>query len=62
MKIRMRQINLYKIEPSPRAILTVEWADALYAVAYGLAYFAVDKFCDSDFAERVEFKEIKSRE
>ena len=24
MKIRMKQINLYKIEPLPRAILTVE--------------------------------------
>ena len=58
----MGQINLYKIESSPKAILTVEGADDFYAVAYGLAYFVVDKFCDSDFARRVEFKEIKSKD
>lgn len=49
---------------SPRAVLVIENADEMYAVTYGLSYFAVDKFCDMefafDFARRKEFKQIKT--
>lgn len=42
----------------------IENADEMYAVTYGLSYFAVDKFCDMefafDFARRKEFKQIKT--
>lgn len=49
---------------SPRAVLVIENAEEMYAVTYGLSYFAVDKFCDVefafDFARRKEFKQIKT--
>lgn len=49
---------------SPRAVLVIENAKEMYAVTYGLSYFAVDKFCDIefafDFARRKEFKQIKT--
>lgn len=49
---------------SPRAVLVIENVDGMYAVTYGLSYFAVDKFCDIefafDFARRKEFKQIKT--
>lgn len=36
----------------------------MYAVTYGLSYFAVDKYCDIDFAfefaRRIKFKQIKT--
>ena len=47
-----------------RAILTIEIKDILYAVTYGMAFFAVDKYCDTnfafDFARRIKFKQIKT--
>ena len=55
-----------KIETSasPRAVLVIENSEKIYAVTYGLSYFAVDKFCDVefafDFARRKEFKQIKT--
>lgn len=49
---------------SPRAVLVIENANEMYAVTYGLSFFAVDKFCDIefafDFARRKEFKQIKT--
>lgn len=49
---------------SPRAVLIIENSEKMYAVTYGLSYFAVDKFCDVefafDFARRKEFKQIKT--
>lgn len=55
-----------KLEPqaSPRAALVIECETEMYAVTYGLSYFAVDKFCDVDFAfdfaRRKEYKQIKT--
>lgn len=47
-----------------KAILVIEKEDDLYAVTYGMAYFAVDKYCDTsfafDFARRVKFKQVKT--
>ncbi len=47
-----------------RAILVIEIKDIMYAVTYGMAFFAVDKYCDTkfafDFARRVKFKQIKT--
>lgn len=49
---------------SPRAVLVIESVDATYAVTYGFSYFAVDKYCDIDFAfdfaRRIVFKQIKT--
>ena len=57
----------YEIEDtvaSPRAVLVIESIAATYAVTYGLSYFAVDKYCDIDFAfdfaRRIDFKQIKT--
>lgn len=57
----------YEIEEtvaSPRAVLVIESIAATYAVTYGLSYFAVDKYCDIDFAfdfaRRIDFKQIKT--
>lgn len=57
----------YEIEGtagSPRAVLVIESVDATYAVTYGFSYFAVDKYCDIDFAfdfaRRIVFKQIKT--
>ncbi len=57
----------YKIEEtvaSPKAVLVIESIAATYAVTYGLSYFAVDKYCDIDFAfdfaRRIDFKQIKT--
>lgn len=51
-------------EGSPRAILVIENELDMYAVTYGLSYFAVDKYCDIDFAfefaRRIKFKQIKT--
>lgn len=47
-----------------RAILVIQIGEELYAVTYGMAYFVVDKYCDTqfafDFARRVKFKQIKT--
>lgn len=47
-----------------KAILVIEREDVLYAVTFGMAYFAVDKYCDTtfafDFARRVKFKQVKT--
>ena len=49
---------------APRAILVIENRGITYAVTYGFSYFAVDKYCDIDFAfdfaRRVVFKQIKT--
>lgn len=49
---------------SPRAVLVIEGKGVMYAVTYGLSYFAVDKYCDIDFAfdfaRRIAFKQIKT--
>ncbi len=57
----------YEIEgvmASPRAVLVIEGGTVTYAVTYGLSYFAVDKYCDIDFAfdfaRRISFKQIKT--
>lgn len=57
----------YKIEGTaglPRAVLVIESVDTTYAITYGLSYFAVDKYCDIDFAfdfaRRIVFKQIKT--
>lgn len=57
----------YEIEgivASPRAVLVIESEDTMYAATYGLSYFAVDKYCDLDFAfefaRRIFFKQIKT--
>lgn len=57
----------YEIEgtvASPRAVLVIEGVNTMYAVTYGLSYFAVDKYCDLDFAfdfaRRIDFKQIKT--
>ena len=51
-------------QATPRAVLVIESGTEMYAVTYGLSYFAVDKFCDIefafDFARRKEFKQIKT--
>lgn len=49
---------------SPRAVLVIESEAGIYAVTYGLSYFVVDKYCDTnfafDFARRIKFKQIKT--
>ncbi|RGZ75196.1 DUF6119 family protein [Agathobacter rectalis] len=49
---------------SVRAILVIKIENVMYAVTFGMAYFAVDKFCDTkfafDFARRIRFKQIKT--
>ena len=47
-----------------RAVLVIEIKEITYAVTYGMAFFAVDKYCDTqfafDFARRINFKQIKT--
>lgn len=54
-----------QITPAPKAVILVEREDeSVYAVTFGNAFFAVDKFCDRnfgfDFARRLNYKEIKT--
>jgi len=57
-------LNNLDITPSPKAVLTVEKDDTIYAVTFGHAFFLVDKFCDRDFgfnfARKIRYKEIKT--
>lgn len=62
-------LDEYNHEPlrtvsSPKAVVVVENSGYMYALTYGMSYFAVDKFCDTDFAfdfaRRISFKEIKT--
>ena len=47
-----------------KAILVIKSKNSMYAVTYGTAFFAVDKYCNTkfafDFARRIEFKQIKT--
>lgn len=47
-----------------RAILVIKIEKIMYAVTYGMAYFAVDRYCDTrfafDFARRINFNQIKT--
>lgn len=47
-----------------KAILVIEQGEDLYAATYGMAYYIVDKYCDTtfafDFARRIKFKQIKT--
>lgn len=47
-----------------RAILVIKMEEIVYAVTYGMSFFAVDKYCDTkfafDFARRIKFKQIKT--
>lgn len=52
------------VKTQPKAVLTIECDDDLYAVTFGSAFFLVDKFCDKnfafEFARRVKYVEIKT--
>lgn len=47
-----------------KAIVVIKRGEDLYVAVYGMAYFYVDKYCDTsfafDFARRVKFKQIKT--
>lgn len=47
-----------------KAVLVIQREDTIYAATYGMAYFSVDKYCDTsfafDFARRVKFKQVKT--
>lgn len=49
---------------SVRSILVIENIENMYAIAYGMSYFIIDKYCDIDFAfdfaKRIEFSQIKT--
>lgn len=49
---------------SLRAILVIENMEDMYAIAYGVSYFIIDKYCDIDFAfdfaKRIKFSQIKT--
>lgn len=49
---------------SLRAILVIENIEDMYAIAYGVSYFIIDKYCDIDyafdFAKRIKFSQIKT--
>lgn len=53
-----------KAMPSPKAVLTIEHDNLVYAITFGYAYFIIDKFCDKDFgfafARKIKYKEIKT--
>ncbi len=52
------------VKTQPKAVLTIEYDDEMYAVTFGSAFFLVDKFCDKnfafEFARRVRYVEIKT--
>ncbi|WP_339173777.1 DUF6119 family protein [Solibacillus sp. FSL R5-0691] len=52
------------IRTQPKAVLTIEYDDEIYAVTFGSAFFLVDKYCDKsfafDFARKVRYQEIKT--
>ncbi len=52
------------ITSPPRALLIIEDEECTYVLTYGLSYFAVDKYCDVnfafEFARRIKFKQIKT--
>lgn len=56
--------NIQNTLTALKAILVIKRENDLYAVTYGMAYFAVDKYCDTrfafDFARRVKFKQVKT--
>lgn len=57
-----------EVTSNPKAVLLVEYEsndkEVCYALTFGSSFFAVDKYCDSDFgfdfARKVKFKEIKT--
>lgn len=57
------QLHL-SVKTQPKAVLTIEYDDEMYAVTFGSAFFLVDKFCDKnfafEFARRVKYVEIKT--
>lgn len=56
----------YKVtsRSNPKGVLLIKTDGNYYACTYGFSYFAVDKYCDSDFAfnfaRRMQYKEIKT--
>jgi uncharacterized protein (TIGR04141 family) len=50
--------------PNPKAVLTINYNNFIYAVTFGYAHFVIDKFCDRDFgftfARKISFKEVKT--
>lgn len=52
------------IKSQPKAVLTIEFNDEMYAVTFGSSFFLVDKFADGDypfeFARRVNLTGIKT--
>lgn len=48
----------------PKAVLTIEYDDEMFAVTFGSAFFLVDKFCDKSFAfelaRKLRYLEIKT--
>lgn len=57
------QSNL-SVKTQPKAVLSIEYDDEMYAVTFGSSFFLVDKFCDRnfafEFARRMKFLEIKT--